>query len=843
MPISEIFPQLKAAISEHRQFVIEAPTGAGKSTALPAEMLKWQEISGKILMLEPRRVAARNVAHFVAASLGEPIGQTVGYRVRGETKVSSQTRLEVVTEGVLTRMIQQDPELTGIDVVMFDEIHERHLTTDMGLALALAVQQDWREDIKIIAMSATLSGLPLDKLMPDAVSLQSQGRSFEVELAYKAAPTQSPWLNHMAKVIADIARGESGYAEQYTQGSILAFLPGKGEIIRLSELLSHLPEDYLICPLYGELSAKQQQMAVNRAPEGKRKIVLATNVAESSLTIDGITIVVDSGYQREASFNPNNGVTRLSLKRISQASAIQRSGRAGRLQAGLAVRLWGAEQQGRLAATTAAEITQSELTQQALDCAYWGEAQLQDLQLLSMPPKVNEQLAWQTLQQLQLVDSHHKITALGRSAYELGVHPRLAFMLLKAKQIAADNPQLLQLACALAAIVEARGLPKKGVDIAKYLPLTEQGQVCQQVQSWLNRLQDKGQGKQTAPRQPVNSWASDADISLLLALAYPDRIAKARGQGRFLLSHGCGVSLDETEALANEDYLVVADFGEHANQQNGRVYLASRLPKSLFDGELAYLVTEQSLGEWNAAKGRFIAEKQTCIGKVVLARESINKIDQAIVINALLAEIRRQGFEIFDHVQKLKQLQLRVALARQFEGELWPEVSEQQLLASLEDWLAPYLNEVKTLEQLKKLDVASLLLNQLDWNLQQQLAEKVPSHWPMLTGTRAPIEYQVDDANQQTAAGVRALLKVRLQEALGMAQSPSLFNGKFVITMSLLSPAQRPIAVTADLASFWQGPYEHVKKEMKGKYPKHLWPDDPANTQPTKFTKKRTPGA
>ncbi|AZG75250.1 ATP-dependent helicase HrpB [Shewanella livingstonensis] len=843
LPIHAVLNSLRAQFATHCQIILEAPTGAGKSTALPLAMLAWPEISGKILMLEPRRVAARNVAQFIAQQLGQTVGQQVGYRVRGESKVSAHTRLEIVTEGILTRMIQQDPELSGIDVVIFDEIHERHLPTDLGLALALEVQQSLREDLHIIAMSATLSGLPLNTLMPAAAQIHSDGRSFAVEIAYQPCPSQQLWLTHMSRVIIDTI--SSTELATYQHGSVLAFLPGKGEIRKLAGLLrERLDASWLICPMYGDLSSAEQDQAIRAAEPGKRKIVLATNVAESSLTIEGITLVVDSGYRREASFNPKTGVTRLGLKRISQASAIQRSGRAGRLAAGYCVRLWSQEEHGRMRKVDEPEITQAELTSMALDCATWGAKSFAELLLLTPPPAIHEQVAWRLLQQLELIDPERKLTALGHDAYALGCHPRLAHMLLKAKQLVQDThqPQLCLLACVLAGIIEARGLPKKGADIHHYLNEALQGPIKQQVRQWQQSLAISGQVGETIRN------ASTRDISYLLALAYPDRIAKARGNEGFLLSNGTGVVIRAEDSLAHEPWLVVADFQETQGRNAGQVYLAVRLDERLFTAELASLVTTHIQGGWDDAKGRFFAEKHTKIGEIIIKIDTGLIPERVHITAALLEQIRIKGLTILNRDDALIQLQYRVELARHFAPEHdWPCLSDKYLLATLEDWLGPHLDNIRSLAALAKVSAYGLVKNLLNWQQQQLLEQLVPTHWPMATGTSAPIRYQMPlDAdghfyhNHQQQG--RALLSVRLQEALGLAQSPTILHGKMTVTMELLSPAQRPLAATADLASFWQGPYTDVKKEMRGRYPRHLWPDDPVNTVATKFTKKKTPG-
>ncbi len=804
--------------------ILEAPTGAGKSTALPLAMLDWPEIGGRILMLEPRRVAARSVAQFIASCRGQSVGQEVGYRVRGETKVSQQTRLEVVTEGILTRMIQQDPELTGIDMIIFDEIHERHLTTDLGLTLALEVQSSLRDDLKILAMSATLSGLALTELMPEAALLHSEGRSFPVDISYRPVPSQQQWLEHLGRCILDVLAEPSGNSDHE---DILVFLPGKAEILRLAQFLQERLDNlqYLISPLYGELPAAEQDSAI-KAATGKRKIVLSTNVAESSLTIEGIGYVIDSGYKRQASFNPKTGVTRLSLKRISQASATQRAGRAGRLAAGRCVRIWSQEEQGRMLKADEPEITQAELVSMVHDCAYWGAKACNELLLLTLPPSVNEQLAWALLTRLEMVDGQHKLSPHGKAAYELGCHPRLAHMLLVAKTFK-DN-ELIALACLLAGILEARGLPRKGCDIMNYLSFAAQGSAGQQARQWQRKLGNN------ADLSVVAAHANPKDVGWLLALAYPDRIAKSRGVEGYQLANGTGVTLAPEDPLSQTPWLVVADFQETEGKNAGRIYLACQLQPSLFDKELATLVEKGEQCGWDETKGRAIAERQFRVGQILLKAEQIAKPERAQIVAALLSYIRQQGLQILNWNDNLAQFQARLQLVASLDKDGdWPDVSDGALLTTLESWLAPYLENVNNLQQLQKLDCFSFVVNQLSWSQQQNLETLLPKSWPLVTGTSAPIIYE---------ASGRALLRVRLQEVFGMADSPLLANGKLKVTMELLSPAQRPLALTADLASFWQGPYIEVKKEMRGRYPKHLWPDDPANTLPTKFTKKKTLG-
>ncbi|RTR31556.1 ATP-dependent helicase HrpB [Shewanella atlantica] len=839
LPVHSLLSPLRRAFSQHNQVILEAPTGAGKSTALPLAMLDWAEINGKILMLEPRRVAARSVAHYIASQRGCAIGEEIGFRVRGESRSRATTKLEIVTEGILTRMIQQDPELEGIGLIIFDEIHERHLTTDLGLALALEIQGSFREDLKILAMSATLSGLPLHRVMPEAISLKSEGRSFPVDIAYNAVSasknrsqhqSHSQWIEHMGRSIVDLLKDDNALSDDTSKGSLLAFLPGQGEIMRLHDFLASRLDlnQFSLCPLYGSLPAKVQDRAIAAADDGKRKVVLSTNVAESSLTIEGITMVVDSGYKRQASFNPRTGVTKLSLKRISQASAAQRSGRAGRLAPGHCLRLWSQEEQGRLLKADEPEILHTDLISMVHDGACWGVKSLSELPLLTQPSQANESVAWQLLQMLEVVDEQRKITSHGQQAYELGCHPRLAHMLLRAKSLSVEtgSNELAGLACLLAGVLESRSRSRHGTDIGNYLREAGQGESGQQVRTWMKKL------KVNMPLSEIYTCASSADIAFLLALAFPDRIAKSRGVSGYQLANGTGVILPDNDPLSHVDWLVVADFQESEGRTAGRVYLAAEIDEAAFKERLSFLVSTEDYCGWDESKGRFFAETQKRIGQIVLSKAAVKKPEPEQIKAAIIEQLLSKGLGLLNMDDKLVQLQNRVKLAAKLDGEHgWPEFTDVSLLASLDDWLAPYLSDVRSLSQLKALDCYTLLLNRLGWDKQRRLDSLFPCQWPMATGTKAKITYDDDG---------RALLSVRLQEALGMAQSPVLANGRLIVTMELLSPARRPLALTADLASFWQGPYVEVKKEMKGRYPKHLWPDDPANTLPTRFTKKKT---
>ncbi|WP_133405824.1 ATP-dependent helicase HrpB [Parashewanella tropica] len=817
LPIYSLFPQIQDSLTQNNQLIIQSPTGSGKSTALPLAMMDWTQVEGKILMLEPRRVATRSIASFIAQSRGSALGSEVGYRVRGDNKVSSNTKLEIVTEGILSRMIQADPELTGIDMIIFDEVHERHLTTDLGLALALEVQQSLREDLKLILMSATLSFDDLKALLPEADYLESEGRSFPVNIEYSASKDPKAWLSHTEKTVHQLLTNGS-------DGDILVFLPGKGEILSLEKALNAYDlSDVTVLPLYGELG-NQAQDAVLKPIKHTRKVVLSTNIAESSLTIDGIKCVVDSGLKRHASYNPKNGITRLSLKPISQSSATQRSGRAGRTAEGNCIRLWRQEDHQRRATTDTPEIADSDLLAMTHHCSYWGCKQFDELPLLTQPPAIHQKKAWELLQSLEFVDDSHKITALGKHAFELGAEPRLAHMLLKVK----SDHKLLGLACLLTAIIEARGLPRKGCDIQHYLNLCLKGALNQQTKHWLKRFNVK---------TPIPDLINNADwqtIGLLLAYAYPDRIAKSRSAGRFLMANGSGVMIDEHDPLAQHSYLVIADLQEMEGKSDAKGFLAAQCCPSLFESELKYLLQTHIHSDWDKSSGRFIAEEQQRIGRIVVAKQKLNQLTTKQRSEAVLSYLQHQGLSELNWTEKAIQLQQRQKLAQQYLSQVdWPDISLEWLTQNMTQWLTPYLSDVTNLKQLTQLDTYQILWSLLNWEQQSAIDKQLPTHWPLVTGTKAPLTYTNDD---------RVLMSVRLQEALGLAQSPTLANNQLVVTMELLSPARRPIAVTADLTSFWQGPYNEVKKEMRGRYPKHLWPDDPQNTQATKLTKKKLNG-
>ncbi|WP_028117767.1 ATP-dependent helicase HrpB [Ferrimonas senticii] len=820
LPIEDLFAPIRAALANHNQLILQAPTGAGKSTALPLELSHWDELDGKILLLEPRRLAARMIARRLAQALGEPVGHTIGLRVRGESQVSKHTKLEVITEGVLTRLIQSDPELTGVAMVLFDEVHERHLATDLALALTLEVQAGLRDDLAIMLMSATLEGQPLQALLPDAKLLVSEGRSFPVTVEYQPPVSGAPWLEAL---VSQVRRQLS-----QRDGNLLVFLPGIAEIRRAeAQLRESLPADVLLCPLYGQLSSQAQDQAVQPPPSGLRKVVLATNIAESSLTIEGISVVIDSGWQRRASLNLRSGQSRLETVRISKANAAQRAGRAGRLMAGHCVRLWSEAMQQGLADSDSAEISRADLTSLQLELAAWGSS-ADELQWLTVPPAAALARADLLLTQLGLIHNR-QLTALGRQVQQLGADPRLGVMLCKAAELEAngDGNGLLALAAILAATIE-EGDPLRGrdvgADIGRRIEAAQTGRHRQLAQKWRQQLAAQLGGKFS------DRPGHHSDAGLLLALAYPDRIGLCRDNGlRYQLANGTGATLAEGDALIGQPLLAVASLNEREGRSDGIIHLAAQIELSQLQALLPQRFDEVRHVEFDRQSGGLKAELQTRLGALVVARKRLTDLTAADKQQALLNEVSRRGLELLPWTERCHNLCRRVALAARFIDERqWPDLSEDALLQNLEQWLAPYLAGMGKLSELSKLDLYTLLLNQVDYSDQALLAQELPESLTVPTGSNLTLDYHAD--------GVK--LAVRVQEIYGQSDTPRLARGRLPVTLELLSPARRPLQITEDLAGFWAGSWNEVKKEMRGRYPKHLWPDDPANTLPTTRTKK-----
>ncbi|MGP2949100.1 ATP-dependent helicase HrpB [Serratia nevei] len=807
LPVSAVLDELLAALQSAPQVLLHAPTGAGKSTWLPLQILAKAGLPGRIIMLEPRRLAAKNVAYRLAQQLGEEPGQTVGYRMRAESKSGPQTRLEVVTEGILTRMLQQDAELQGVSLVILDEFHERSLQADLALALLLDVQQGLRDDLKLLIMSATLDNARLSQLLPEAPVVVSEGRSFPVERLYQ------PLASHQRLEDGIAAAVKRLLAEQ--PGSLLLFLPGVAEINRVLERLTgEVASDTDLCPLYGALPLAQQQKAIQPAASGRRKVVLATNIAETSLTIEGIRLVVDSGLERVARYDVRNGLTRLATQRISQASMVQRAGRAGRLEPGICWHLFAKEQAERAAEHAEPDILQSDLTGFWLELLQWGCHDPAQLTWLDVPPAAALAAARALLHRLGATDDGGKLTAPGRQMAALGCEPRLAAMLVAGAALSADG---LATAALLAALLEE---PPRG------------GQM--DIGYWLSRPQPnwRPRAAQLAKRLPQRAVQIDVDLApRLLAQAFTDRIAQRRGQdGRYLLANGLGAAMNQDEALSRAPWLIVPSLLQGHNSPDARILLALPVDIDALAAQLPAIVTQRTAVEWDDEKGTLRAWKRQQIGRLTLRAQPLAKPADEELQQALLDWVRAQGLAVLNWEGAAEQLRVRLQCAQAWLPEAeWPAVDEEPLLAALEQWLLPSLNGVRDLRGLKQVNIAEALSRLLDWQQKQRLDNALPTHYTVPTGSRLPIRYE---------AGKPPALAVRLQEVFGEQRSPMLAEGRIPVVLELLSPAHRPLQITGDLAAFWQGAYREVQKEMKGRYPKHVWPDDPATAVPTRRTKK-----
>jgi len=807
LPVSAVLDELLAALQSAPQVLLHAPTGAGKSTWLPLQIMAKAGLPGRIIMLEPRRLAAKNVAYRLAQQLGEEPGQTVGYRMRAESKSGPQTRLEVVTEGILTRMLQQDAELQGISLVILDEFHERSLQADLALALLLDVQQGLRDDLKLLIMSATLDNARMTQLLPQAPVVVSEGRSFPVERLYQ------PLASHQRLEDGVAAAVKRMLAEQ--PGSLLLFLPGVAEINRVLERLTgEVASDTDLCPLYGALPLAQQQKAIQPAAPGRRKVVLATNIAETSLTIEGIRLVVDSGLERVARYDVRNGLTRLATQRISQASMVQRAGRAGRLEPGICWHLFAKEQAERAVEHAEPEILQSDLTGFWLELLQWGCHDPAQLTWLDAPPAAALAAARALLHRLGATDDGDKLTAPGRQMAALGCEPRLAAMLVAGAALSADG---LATAALLAALLEE---PPRG------------GQM--DIGYWLSRSQPnwRQRAAQLAKRLPQRVGQVDADLApRLLALAFTDRIAQRRGQdGRYLLANGLGAAMNKDEALSRAPWLIVPSLLQGHNSPDARILLALPVDIEALAAQLPAMVMQRTAVEWDEEKGTLRAWKRQQIGRLTLRAQPLAKPADEELQQALLDWVRAQGLAVLNWEGAAEQLRVRLQCAQAWLPEAeWPAMDEEPLLAALEQWLLPSLNGVRDLRGLKQVNLAEALSRLLDWQQKQRLDNALPTHYTVPTGSRLPIRYE---------AGKPPALAVRLQEMFGEQRSPMLAEGRIPVVLELLSPAHRPLQITGDLAAFWQGAYREVQKEMKGRYPKHVWPDDPATAAPTRRTKK-----
>lgn len=813
-PVDEALPALKDALRARNAAVLVAQPGAGKTTRVPLALLKepWVK-TGKILVLEPRRIAARAAAQFMASSIGEKLGETVGLRVRFGSKVSAKTKVEMITEGVFTRLILDDPELKGVAAVVFDEFHERSLDADLGLALALDAQRGLREDLRILVMSATLDGARVAKLLGDAPVIESEGRAFPVETKYLGRDARIPIHQEMANALARVAGNESG--------SILAFLPGVGEIRRTADFLAErIRDDKIdIVPLYGALDSDVQDKAIEPSLPGRRKIVLATSIAETSITIKGVRVVVDCGFARVPRFEPDLGLTRLETVRVSRASADQRRGRAGRTEPGVCYRLWDEEQTRSLLPFATPEILAADLTGLVLDLAQWGVHDPMKLTWLDPPPAAAVTEAKALLVSLGAIDEAGAITARGKKLAMLPLHPRLAAMIVTASE---ENKALL--ASEIAAVVSERGLGGNDPDLSHRISefRRDRSRRGEEARHLARRWAESAAGR-IRETPPLHAGS-------LLALAYPDRIAKARPErgGAFLLANGRGAKLDQTSALAREDYLAVAEISGAA--QEGRILLAARISETDILARFADKIeqTEEAVFDPKARALRARAARR--YHSLVLSERPLKVEANDETARALAAGIASLGMDRLPFSATAERWLERVRFLRAAEGEEWPDVSPQALEERIEDWLAPFLVGKTSVSEISAGDVSSALQALLPRELARRLDREAPDRFTAPTGSELAIDY---------AAEAGPTISVKVQELFGLSKHPAVAAGKIPLVLSLLSPAGRPIQVTRDLPAFWRGSWSDVKKEMRGRYPKHVWPDDPASASPTRRAKPR----
>ncbi|AZD88664.1 ATP-dependent helicase HrpB [Pseudomonas chlororaphis] len=839
LPIDEVLPALREALATRHEAVLEAPPGAGKTTRVPLALLNEPWLAGqRILMLEPRRLAARAAAERLASELGEKVGETVGYRIRLDSKVGPNTRIEVVTEGILTRRLQDDPALEGVGLLIFDEFHERSLDADLALALSLNGRDLFRDEqpLKILLMSATLEGERLAGLLDDAPILRSEGRMFPVDVRWGRPFQPGEFIEpRLVQTILEALNDESG--------SVLVFLPGQAEIRRVHQQLADAVgerSEILLCPLHGELDLAAQRAAIEPAPPGKRKVVLATNIAETSLTIDGVRVVVDAGLARVPRFDPGSGMTRLDTQRISRASATQRAGRAGRLEPGVCYRLWSQDQHEQLAAYGSAEILQADLAGLALQLARWGVTPAQ-LVWLDVPPGAAYAQAQDLLERLGALTAKAgedwKLTAHGQAMAELPAHPRIAHLLLRGQALGLAN-----MACDVAALLGERDILRGGgADLhSRLVLLSGEERAARGAQGGVQRARQLARQYRGYLRGQPSQAVADPDhprwLGALLALAYPDRVAQQRrpGGAEYRLANGRAALFSETDSLMKQPWLVIADLGSRQGQREERIYLAADFDPALFDSVLAEQVRSVDQLDWDEREGVLRAERQRKVGELVLSREPLTGLDEAARCQALVNLVRRKGLELLPWTPELRQWQARVALLRQLDLEAtgesqWPDVSDAALLKSLESWLLPYLGKVSRLSHFANLELASIVHNLLPWPLPQRLDELAPHHLTVPSGSSIRLDYSEQPP----------ILAVRLQELFGLAETPRIAGGRQVVKLHLLSPARRPVQVTQDLANFWRSTYAEVKKDLKGRYPKHYWPDDPLVAEATARAKPR----
>jgi ATP-dependent helicase HrpB len=837
LPIDDILPDLLESVRTHQSIILHAPPGAGKTTRVPLALLDiLPPEAGRIIMLEPRRIAAVSAARWMANTLGEEAGRTVGYSIRFDSCTSAATRIEVVTEGILTRRIQSDPGLTGVALVIFDEFHERSIHADLGLALCREVQQQLRADLKIMIMSATLDLQPLSRLLDNAPVISSEGRCFPVEFKYLDDKGHSRVAERMAAATIR--------ALNETEGDILAFLPGSGEIRACAARLAEsgvLQRNIVVCQLYGDLPIAEQQKTIQAGAH--RKIVLATSIAETSLTIEGVRTVIDCGVSRRLQYDPGNGLNRLVTVRESRASAEQRAGRAGRTAPGVCYRLYTPHTLYAMVPHTPPEILVTDLSQLLLELAAWGVTDLLQLGWLDAPPAAAQESARRLLAELDLFDDAGRITALGREVVRMPLHPRLGRLLLRSRELRCPG-----LGCRLAALLSERDLFRSAAGSSP--PQISSSDIADRLEAFINRRMSGCNDRRMdlsavknvervtrqlerflgVPEAKEDYDRDDERISRLLLAAYPDRLARRRGNdgGAYLLAGGRGARISERSAVRTADYIVALAL-DAGNQAEAIVHLAAEIPESVIREERSRHIRSETEVNWDDREGRVIARRLERLGSIQLSTGTvIPSADQAVP--AVIGAIRASELALLPMNEAVRQLQGRLLLLRsEFPERDWPDVSDALLYDTLEEWLAPHLAGISSAKRIAQLDIADILRQSLDYRQQRELDQLAPTHLAVPSGSRIRIDY----------SGEIPVLAVKLQELFGLAVGPSVCGGRVPVLLHLLSPAGRAIQVTSDLKGFWDGSYQQVKKELKGRYPKHPWPDDPWSAAPTRRLKPR----
>ena len=825
LPIDDVLAPLRAALASRTSAVLQAPPGAGKTTRVPLALLDASWLGAqRIVMLEPRRLAARAAARRMAESLAESVGESVGFRVRGETRVGRLTRIEVVTEGVLTRMLHDDPALERVGLVIFDEFHERSLHADIGLALALQTQEVLRPDLRLLVMSATLDGTAVSTLLGDAPVIASQGRTFPVETRYVARRREQSVEGAVAAAVRRALDDD--------EGSVLAFLPGAGEIRRTERLLTAgaLPPDVRVIPLFGAMGAAAQDEAIRPAEPGTRKVVLATAIAQTSLTIDGVRVVVDGGLARIPSFSPRTGMSRLETVRVSRAAAEQRRGRAGRTSPGVCYRLWAADEDAGLLEQDRPEVAQADLAPLALDLALAGVVDPATLRWMDPPPAPALAQARELLRQLGAIDAESRITRHGRAMASLGVHPRLAHMLLRGHELGFGAT-----ACIVAALLDERDALRREdaapeADLRQRIAIVEGHDEAARVdRATVHRVREQARGWRTALRLPASASVDESDCGRAVALAFPDRVAQRRpgSEERYLLRNGAGATLAEGSSLTGAPYLAIAELA--GNRPDARIMLAAPLSRAELDELLGEQVAIEHVVEWSADDDAVVAVRRERLGAIVLRETPLHDVEPSVVAEALLATLMTEnGIALRWHEDAARIRARLVFLHRHLAG--WPDVSDHALRETARVWLLPHLVGLRRREDVHSLDLGAILLSMLTWRQRAELDVLAPSHIEVPSGSRLRIDYSDPDA---------PALAVRLQELFGSETTPRVAGGAVSLTLHLLSPAYRPVQVTRDLAGFWRSAYFDVRRELRGRYPKHAWPDDPIGAEPTRRARPR----